>query len=75
MPHITIKLFPGKTEEQKQQLTNAIVQNFIDLFQYKEEALSVSIEDVPKSEWKEKVYQPEIIDNKEHLYKEPGYQM
>jgi len=75
MPHITIKMFPGKTEEQKQQLTAAIVQNFIDLFQYNEDALSVSIEDVPKSEWKEKVYQPEIIDNKEHLYKEPGYKM
>jgi 4-oxalocrotonate tautomerase len=75
MPHVVVKLWPGKSEEQKQQLADEIVKDFVDLFGYKEESLSVAIEEVPKKEWAEKVYNPEILEHPEKLYKKPGYTM
>jgi 4-oxalocrotonate tautomerase len=73
MPHVIIKLFPGKSEEQKKELADEIVKDFIQLFQYREEALSVAIEEVPREEWTEEVYKKEILGNMERLYKKPGY--
>ena len=38
-----------------------------------EDAVSVSIEDYPQSEWAERVYRPDIIGRPGTLYKKPGY--
>lgn len=73
MPHITIKLFPGKSEQQKKELADEIVKDFIQLLQYREEALSVAIEEVPREEWTEEVYKKDILSNWDKLYKKPGY--
>jgi 4-oxalocrotonate tautomerase len=73
MPHVIVKLYPGKSEEQKQRLAAEIVKDFIELFGYGEESLSVAIEEVPKEHWAERVYKPEIVGNAEKLYKKPGY--
>jgi 4-oxalocrotonate tautomerase len=75
MPHVVVKMWPGKSEEQKQRLAEEIVKDFVDLFGYKEESLSVAIEEVPQKDWGEKVYQPEIVEHPERLYKKPGYTM
>jgi 4-oxalocrotonate tautomerase len=40
---------------------------------YGEESVSVSLEEVPSSEWVEKVYKPDIINGPGELYKRPGY--
>jgi 4-oxalocrotonate tautomerase len=40
-----------------------------------EESVSVAIEEVEPQDWAEKVYQPDIVDNSEKLYKKPGYTM
>jgi len=40
-----------------------------------EESISVVIEEVSPSEWKEKVYKPEIVNHRGTLYKPPGYSM
>lgn len=75
MPHVNIQIFPGKTEMQKQLLAEAIVQDFIRLFNYDEEAVSVAITEIDQDAWKEKVYQEEILNKKETVYKKPGYTM
>jgi 4-oxalocrotonate tautomerase len=75
MPHIIVKMWPGKSEEQKQRLADEIVKDFIELLGYKDESLSVAIEEVPQKDWAEKVYKPEIVSHPEKLYKKPGYKM
>lgn len=75
MPHIIVKLWTGKSEAQKKKLANELTKIAMSVIGYGEESFSVAIEDVAPSEWKEKVYQPDIIKQKEKLYKEPGYKM
>ena len=75
MPHIIIKLLKGKSEEQKKKLAEEIIKTAMPIVDYGEDAFSVAIEDVERKEWAEKVYKPEIIGQKDKLYKEPGYKM
>lgn len=75
MPHITVKLWPGKPEEAKERLAEQIVASAMETLGYDEGALSVSFEEVEPSEWKEKVYIPEIINKEKQVYKKPGYKM
>jgi 4-oxalocrotonate tautomerase len=75
MPHIVVKLWPGRTNEQKEQLSEAIVKAFKDVLNSSDQSISVAIEDVKKEDWEEQVYKPEILPNMEKLYKKPGYTM
>jgi len=75
MPHISVKLFPGRSEETKKRLAEAIVKDVVDIAGCDASSVSVSIEDVPPGEWKEKVYEPDIQGKKAFLYKKPGYSM
>jgi len=73
MPHIIVKLWPGRTEEQKADLSSKITEASKDAINASDSSISVAIEEIPKERWKEKVYDPEIIGKKELLYKKPGY--
>ncbi len=75
MPHVIVKLWPGKSETQKHQLADQITRDVMRTFGYGEESLSVAFEEVAPSEWAEKVYQPDIVGNAKNLYKKPGYKM
>jgi 4-oxalocrotonate tautomerase len=75
MPHVIVKLWPGKSEQQKVRLAEDIVKDVTKILNYGEESVSVSIEEVEPQDWAEKVYQPDIINNSEKLYKKPGYTM
>ena len=75
MPHVIVKLWPGKSEQQKRRLTEAIVTDVMNVLNYGEESVSVAIEEVPARDWPEKVYKPDIVENAEQLYKKPGYTM
>ena len=75
MPHVIVKLLPGKSENQKSRLTEAIVKDAMSVLHYGEESVSVAIEEVNPGDWAEKVYQPDIVRNSEKLYKKPGYAM
>jgi len=75
MPHATIKLWPGKTEEQKQLLAARITEVITETLEGKKESVSVSIIEVEPEKWGAEVYKKDIIDGKDSLYKEPGYQM
>ena len=73
MPHVSIKMYPGRTEEQKIKLSNEIVKDVVAITKCNARSVSVSIEEVEEEEWAEKVYQPDILKKKDVLYKEPGY--
>ena len=47
----------------------------MDLLKYGEESVSEAIEEVKPQDWAEKVYEPDIVNNSEKLYKKPGYTM
>jgi 4-oxalocrotonate tautomerase len=73
MPHVIVKLWPGKSEQQKVQLADAITKDVMKAFKYGEDAVSVSMEEVEPQDWTEKVYKPDIAAKWDKLYKKPGY--
>ena len=75
MPHVIVKLWPGKSERQKAHLAEKIVQAVMDALSYGEESVSVAIEEISPQDWAEQVYKPDIVNKPEKLYKKPGYTM
>ena len=75
MPHVIVKLWPGKTERQKERLAKRIARDVMEVLRYGEESVSVAFEEVSSDDWAEKVYKPEIVKHPERLYKKPGYTM
>jgi len=75
MPHVIVKLWPGKSEQQKRRLTEAIVKDVMNVLNYGDESVSVAIEEVTARDWAEKVYKPDIVETSAQLYKKPGYTM
>jgi len=75
MPHVIVKLWPGKSEHQKARLAEKIVEDVTTVLNYGEESVSVAFEEVDSQDWAEKVYQPDIVRNSDRLYKKPGYTM
>ncbi|MAS93714.1 MAG: 4-oxalocrotonate tautomerase [Verrucomicrobiales bacterium] len=75
MPHVIVKLWPGKTEEQKALLAEKITRDVMDVLLYGEESVSVAMEEVEPGSWAEDVYQPDIVNAPGKLYKKPGYEM
>jgi 4-oxalocrotonate tautomerase len=73
MPHVFVKLWPGKSEQQKCRLAEAITKDVMEILHYGDESVSVAMEEVKSSEWIEKVYKPDIKKNWGKLYKTPGY--
>jgi 4-oxalocrotonate tautomerase len=75
MPHIIVKLAPGKTAQQKARLASALTADVVRVLNYGEDAVSVAIEEIDPREWAEKVYQPDILHRPDNIYKRPGYTM
>ena len=73
MPHVIVKLWPGKSEKQKQRLADAISIDVMEILHYGEESISIAMQEVKPQDWAEQVYRPEIESNIERLYKKPGY--
>ncbi|APW64115.1 tautomerase family protein [Paludisphaera borealis] len=63
MPHLIVKLWPGKSAEQKTRLAERITEDVMAVLDYGEESVSVSFDEVAPQDWAEKVY------------KKPGYTM
>jgi 4-oxalocrotonate tautomerase len=75
MPHVIVKLWPGKSEQQKARLAEAITKDVMDILQYGQESVSVAMEEVQPRDWADKVYKPDILNNPDKLYKKPGYDL
>ena len=75
MPHIIVKLWPGKTGQQKARLAAEITKDVTGILHYGDDAVSVAFEEINPPDWAEKVYQTDILRRPENLYKKPGYTM
>lgn len=73
MPHVIVKMWPGKSEAQKRELAERITKDVMHVLNYGEESVSVSVEEVKSQDWVEKVYNPDILNTKNKIYKKPGY--
>ncbi len=75
MPHVIVKLYPGRSEQQKIRLAEQIVKDVVSIIKCGEESVSVAIEEIKPEDWAEKVYKPDILNTPGKLYKKPGYSM
>jgi 4-oxalocrotonate tautomerase len=73
MPHVIVKLWPGKSEQQKQKLAEGVTQVVMSSLGYGEESVSVSLEEIAAGDWTEKVSKADILTGPGKLYKQPGY--
>ena len=72
MPHVIVKLYPGRSEQQKRKIAEDITAAIMASADCAEPSVSVSIEDVKPEDWIETVYKPEIVGKWDHVYKKPG---
>ena len=75
MPHVIVKLWPGKSEQQKARLAEAIAKDVMDVLGYGEESVSIAMEEVEPQDWAEQVNKPDLVNKPGQLYKKPGYDL
>jgi 4-oxalocrotonate tautomerase len=73
MPHVIIKMYPGRTVEQKNKLAQVIADSIVKIAKCEEKTVSVAIEEIAPVDWAETVYRPDILDKEKTLVKKPGY--
>ena len=73
MPHVIVKMYQGRTPQQKARLADAIAQDLVEIAGCAASAVSVAVEEFDPAEWAEAVYRPDIIDRSNDLVRSPGY--
>ena len=73
MSHVIVKMYSGRTEEQKKKLAEEVAKAVMASTGNGEESISVSVEDIAPSDWTDRVYKPDIENGPGKLYKRPGY--
>ena len=73
MPHVIVKLYPGRSEQQKTRLADEITKDVVAIIGCEAKVVSVAFAEIKPEDWAEKVYKPDILDNPHQLYKKPGY--
>ena len=73
MPHVEIKCYPGRTEEQKRRCAEEVTKAISETMGCDASSVSIAIKEIEKEEWKAKVWDTQIAPEQEDLYKKPGY--
>lgn len=73
MPHIIVKLWPGRNDKIKANLAKKIANTVADELKVDIGDVSVAIEEVNQSDWGEQVYKKEVKD-KSNIYFKPDYE-
>ena len=73
MPHVDIKCFTGRSDEQKTECAEKIAEVIAETLGCKITSVSVAIHDVPEEKWKAEVWDRQIVPDEPYLYKKPGY--
>ena len=73
MPHVTVKLWPGRNDEVKKNLSEKIAETVAENLNVDIGDVSVAVEEVAEEEWGEKVYKAEIKNNP-NIYYKPDYE-
>ena len=71
MPHITIKMLKGRTDDQKKLAADKVAATLADAIGCNPEHISVAVEDFTPVEWQDE-FRKEVTESK-HIYKEPHY--
>ena len=51
MPYIQVSLYPGRSDQQKQDFAKAITKSAVDILKTKEERVIVVFDENPKENW------------------------
>ena len=51
MPYVNVSLYPGRTEEQKQDFAKAVTESAVDILKTKPEHVIVVFDENPKENW------------------------
>lgn len=73
MPHVIVKLWPGRNDEIKTNLAKRIADVVAEDLKVDIGDVSVTFEEVSREDWGEKVYKKEIRDN-DAVYLKPNYE-
>lgn len=73
MPHIVVKLWPGRNDETKVNLAQKIANTVAEELEVDIGDVSVAIEEINRNDWGEQVYKKEIKD-KPNIYVRPNYE-
>ena len=73
MPHVIVKMYPGRTAGQKNKLAQAIAESLVKIANCDDKTISVAIEEIAPEDWEETVYKPDIMGKENTLFKKPGY--
>lgn len=73
MPHVIVKLWPGKSDQLKRKLAEEITEAVMHTLNYGKESVSVGFEEIASKDWMTKVYAPDIEAKAGTIYKKPGY--
>lgn len=73
MPHVNIKMFPGRTDAQKDALVEKVSRAVMESVNVEEKSVSISIEEIKKEDWDKLVVGPDIKGRPDILVKKPGY--
>lgn len=72
MPHISVKMLKGRTEEQKKKLAAALSEALSKTINASDSHISVTVEDYTPEEWQDE-FRREVTEKKDVLYKAPAY--
>lgn len=73
MPHVIVKLYSGKSKQQKAALAEAVTKAVVESLDYGRDSVSVGIEDGDPKDWTSRVFGPDIVDKLDTIFKKPGY--
>ena len=73
MPHVIVKMWPAKSEQQKRQIADEVTKAVMVAAGYGADSVSVGIEEVQPNDWTDKVYKPDILEKPDTIFKKPGY--
>lgn len=72
MPHISLKMLKGRTDEQKKLAADKLAKALCEAIGCTENHISVSVEDYTAQEWQD-IFKAEITEQPERLVIKPQY--
>ena len=69
MPHVDIKCYPGRTEEQKKLCAEKVAQDIVETLGCDPRHVSVAIKEVAKEDWEEQIVNKVLVEDEAYLYK------
>lgn len=75
MPHVEIFCYPGRSDEQKTGCAEKVAEAVAQTLGCDTSSVSVTVKEIRKEDWKEKIWDAKIIPDDSEMYKKPGYDM